>query len=92
MLVYLLLSIFSGTFSLSHLDFEMSCDTYEYGVDASPMVRTKNGDRPKIDSIDTHYVYGMLNGKELRWDSAGVCLCLDETKDLEFTDLFYKGN
>lgn len=87
--LFLVASLTASDFSLAHLDFEMSCDTYPYGVDASPMVRMKNGQSPRIDSLGTDKLYGHLKDQTFVWNRKGVCECGIPTFDLEFTELFY---
>lgn len=86
MLVALLLSL-SSTF-LDDLYNEMSMDTYPYGVDASPVVRTKNGKSPTIDSLGDVSVFGHLHEQTFVWDKNGKTKDTPEF-DLEFNELFY---
>ena len=51
-------------------------DSYEYGVDPTPLMVTWACETPKIDSIDFEHrgFYGTLNGNYLYWNSKGTCL------------------
>lgn len=90
-LIYLLISFISApSFNLDDLYMEMSCDTYPYGIDASPMVRTKGRENPRIDSLIGNTMYGRLKGVEYKWDHRGNCivpLCKEE-HDLEWSNLW----
>lgn len=84
--------IFSSHFSLHELDVELSMDTYPYGGDISPMVQTKGGKAPRIDSITGEHLYGKVGKYDLLWDSNGNCvsiMCLEED-DLIWSDLWMK--
>lgn len=85
MLVALLLSL-SSTF-LDDLYNEMSMDTYPYGVDASPVLRMKNGKSPTIDSLGDVLIYGHVDQNEIVWNKNGKSS--DSNFDLEFNELFY---
>jgi len=75
MISVLLSLIFAGNaFDIRELDTEMSMDTYEFGIDASPMVRTPKNTSPKIDSMWTDTLYGRLEGRELKWNKKGECV------------------
>lgn len=89
MILSTLLLVFSTHFSQSELEFEMSCDTYPYGVDASPMVKTVSGNNPRIDSINNDGLVGTLAGQTFKWNRRGKCLCNDINMDLIWSDLFY---
>lgn len=67
----------------------MSSDTYPYGIDASPIVRTVNGHNPRIDSFSVHGIYGNIRGIRVSWDTNGVCTCRKPRYNLEFSDLFF---
>lgn len=88
MIASLVAIAFAGQFSLSHLEYEMSCDTYPYGADATPVVQMRNGQQPTIDSLDSTHVWGHLNRTHFVWDSVGKC---DNNKhhDLIFRKSFW---
>ena len=92
MILNVLLMVFSSNFSLHELDVELSMDTYPYGIDISPMVQTKGGRSPRIDSITGEHLYGKVGQYHLQWDEDGACvglMCLEED-DLIWSDLWMK--
>lgn len=89
MIASLISIICAGQFSLSLLDFEMSCDTYPYGVDASPVVQMRNGQRPIIDSLSSTNIWGRLDDTMFVWDSLGHCDKKPE-HDLMFHKTFWR--
>ncbi|MCK9429089.1 MAG: hypothetical protein M0R17_03640 [Candidatus Omnitrophica bacterium] len=71
------------------MEYEMSSDTYPYGLDASPIVRTANGHNPRIDSFSIRGIYGNIRGIRISWDTNGICTCHKPRYNLEFSDLFF---
>lgn len=74
MLGVILSLLFSGGFDIGYVYFELSMDTYQHGMDASPLVKTVGGARPHIDSLSGPYLYGRLKGRPMVWDSLGNCI------------------
>lgn len=64
----------SSGFDVGYIYFELSMDTYPYGMDASPLIKTVGNKHPKIDSIVDSRLYGRLGKRTLQWDSLGVCI------------------
>jgi hypothetical protein len=89
MILALLLTINSANAWIENLYTEMSMDTYPYGVDPSPMLRTKSKHSVRIDSISDSSLYGRVWNKKYEWNDLGVCNCGDSTLDLEYNELFY---
>lgn len=87
---FLLIAFSVEPFSIVHLEYEMSCDTYKYGANATKMVVMKNGKRPLIDSFDNK-LFGTYNNKHYIWDSNGVCECHKKCYDLQFSKEFWKN-
>jgi hypothetical protein len=81
-----LLTILSTSF-LDDLYNEMSMDTYPYGVDPSPVVRTVNGQAPTIDSLGNDCLYGHIKDKHFIWTRDGKTE--DSQYDLKFNELFF---
>ena len=71
------------------VETEMSCDTYPYGVDASPMVMTHSGKHPTIDSITWFGMYGHIGKTLYFWNKEGKCLCNDKRMNLKYSPLFF---
>lgn len=94
-LVLLFLMFFSSAnsrhecFNQRELEFEMSCDTYPYGVNASPMVKTISNKHPIIDSFDNNGLYGRFNGINYIWDSLGNCKCSNNKMNLIWDEPYY---
>lgn len=89
MLIAFILHFFFTAYNQYDLEMEMSCDTYPYGVDASPMVKTVNGKNPRIDSINNDGVVGNIGGKKYRWDRKGKCEGENDSLNLTWSDLFF---
>ena len=77
MILSILLVLFSSHFSQEKLEWELSCDTYPYGADPSPVIKTINGSNPRIDSMNTEGIFGTINGKDFHWNPTGICQCYD---------------
>jgi hypothetical protein len=94
MIIYLIISLFSASaqgeaFSLYNLLNEMSCDTYPYETDPSPVVQMSNGQRPKITYYDNAILRGNVNDTTYTWNFKGKCECADSTKNLTYSEKFY---
>lgn len=91
MFAVLLSLICAGSaFDIRELDTEMSMDTYEFGIDASPMVKTFKNTSPTIDSLVCDTLYGRLEGRKLIWNKKGECvspLC-KPNEELTWSDLW----
>lgn len=74
MLNLLLSLIFAGQFDIGFVYFELSMDTYKYGSDPSPLIKTVGNKHPKIDSMVDSRIYGRIGKRVLLWDSLGVCI------------------
>lgn len=81
-----LLTILSTAF-LDDLYMEMSMDTYPYGADPSPVVKTRNGLSPTIDSLGDNCLYGHIKGMYFIWNKDGKTE--DHNFDLKFNELFF---
>lgn len=70
---------------------EAGMDSYEYGVDVTPLVKTLDNDKTlKITDFNREYFFGTLRGDATTWNSKGECLnshC-HYTDDLEYSELW----
>ena len=74
-MLYLMYSmLFAGSFDIGFLYLELSMDTYKYGSDPSPLIKTVNGRRLHIDSMVDYKLYGRVGNRLLTWDSLGHCI------------------
>lgn len=64
----------SSGFDVGYIYFELSMDTYPYGMDASPLVKTMRNEKPRIDSLVGSKLYGRIKKREVVWDSLGHCI------------------
>lgn len=93
--VFLLLTFFSISsnrhecFNQRELEYEMSCDTYPFGVNASPMVKTISNKYPIIDSFNDDGLFGTFNGIHYVWDSLGNCKCGNKKMNLTWGESYY---
>jgi hypothetical protein len=88
MLNLLLTLFFAGPFDIGFVYFEMSMDTYQYGSDPSPLVKTFGNKHPKIDSLVDSKLYGHLGRRPIVWDSLGRCVSSNckKKEDLTWSD------
>lgn len=88
-MISIILHLLFSSYNQNDLEMELSCDTYPYGVDASPMVKTVKGHNPRIDSINTDGLVGEINGVFYRWDRKGNCECKEDSLKVIWSDLFF---
>ena len=75
---------------ISEMMNEIGMDTYPYGTDPTPIVRTFSGRSVLIDSVSDSFVYGRIALKPVVWDSNGKCLNGNKEHRLVFNELFYE--
>jgi hypothetical protein len=90
MLGLLLSFFFAGGFDIGEIYVELSMDTYPYGMDPSPLIKTVGNKHPKIDSMVDSRLYGRLGRRTLQWDSTGVCVSRNcrPSDNLTWSDLW----
>lgn len=70
---------------------EMGMDTYVFGIDATPLVKTVGNDSTlNIEDIHNGYFFGTLRGKSFTWNKKGECLnsLCREDDDLEYSKMW----
>ena len=96
MLLSLLMFLFSANGTIDHFYEEVLCeagmDTYEYGVDVTPLVKTIDNDKTlKITDFNRDHFFGYLRGEPMTWNSRGECLpsSCHAKDDLEYSDMWF---
>lgn len=74
-LISILLSLSSANpFSLNEVYVEMSMDTYPYGIDVGPLIKTIGDEHPIIDSLAEDCLFGTIDKRALKWNEKGECV------------------
>lgn len=79
------LCISSSNLDIEGIYLELSMDTYKWGSDVTPLVKTVNGKSHKIDSLANSKFYGRVGNRRLIWDSTGACISRKCRKGDELT-------
>lgn len=70
---------------------EAGMDTYEYGTDVTPLVKTLDNNKTlKITNFGKHCLIGSLYGMPMAWDEHGKCMAVtcSSKDDLEYSDMW----